>query len=391
MFALFSLSALLVLYGTLYPFTFAHTAELSDILPRFLDSLYRRPGMGDVLSNVVLFLPFGFFGMQSLLPRAPRVGRLAFVLVLGAGLSLAIECMQTFIVGRDTSAFDFLLNGLGTFVGACFGWIDWHKRLADGFKSHRPPSLFPVLLIGAWCGFRFFPYVPTIDFQHVKDAIKPLLTGVIAPIDVLRHVIVCLVIGRLLQAILTPSRALFAMPVLVLGAIAAKPFLMTRVMNLSEVIGATAAVGLWVAVLARHRFRTGILAALLMMQVILQGMLPFEPALTPREFSFVPFKGFEGGSMAINLQAFLEKVFLYGSLIWLLVQSRMKLSVAITTSVVLLTTIEVVQTHLNGRISEITDPLLALIMGCALYALERSVNRNERADSQNHRRDSARN
>ncbi len=372
MLPLFVFFAFLILYGTLYPFAAVDTAQVWDILPRFLDSLHHRPGRGDVLSNVVLFLPFGFFGMQALLQRAPRLARLILVCVLGAGLSFFIECTQTFIVGRDTSVFDFALNSFGTFVGSCAGWIDWNRRLADGLKSHRPPSIFPVLLLGAWLGFRLFPYVPTIDFQHVKDAIKPLLTGVISPMDVLRHFIVCLVIGRLLQSMLTPGRALVAMPVLVLGVIAAKPFLMTRVMNLSEIIGATAAVMLWVSVLARLPFRTSILALLLALQVTVQGVIPFQLTAHAIEFSLVPFKGFEGGSMAINLQAFLEKVFLYGSLIWLLVQSKMKLGVAITASVVLLTVIELVQTQLDGRVSEITDPLLAVIMGGVLYALERS-------------------
>jgi glycopeptide antibiotics resistance protein len=377
MLPLFVLSALLVLYGTLYPFTLAPT-ELSDILPRFLESIDRRPGRGDVLSNVILFLPCGFFGMQSLFQHAPRISRLMVICMLGAAFSFFIESTQTFIVGRDTSVFDLVLNTFGTLVGACAGWVDWNKQLADGIKSHRPPSLFPVLLIGAWLGLRLYPYVPTIDFQHVKDAIKPLLTGVISSADVLRHFVFCLVIGRLLQAVLTPRLALLAMPALALGAIAAKAFLMTRVMNLSEVIGAIAAIVLWFTVLARHRLRTGILAVLLAVQVAAQGVLPFNlVASTPSQFSFAPFKGFESGSMAINLQSFLEKIFLYGSLIWLMVQSKMRLGVAVAISVVLLTAIELVQTRLVGRVSEITDPLLAIIMGGVLYALERSYDRSD--------------
>ena len=372
MFPLFALSAVLVLYGTFYPFTLDPAAQLSDIVPRLLNSLHRSPSRGDVLSNVVLFLPFGFFGMQSLLAQAPRAGRLLVVCALGAGLSLIIECTQTFIVGRDTSVFDLLLNTFGAFAGASVGWIDWNRRLADGLKSHRPPSLFPVLLIGAWLGLRLFPYVPTLDFQHVKDAIKPLLTGDIAAIDVLRYFVTCLVVGRLLQAALKPTHALLAMPIIVFGAIAAKPFLMTRVMNLSEIIGATAAVLLWLTVLSKLRVRDGILALLLAAQIAAQGLIPFVVADQQSAFSFIPFKGFEGGSMAVNLQSFLEKVFLYGSLVWLLVQSKLNLVIAVICSVLLLTAVELFQTQLAGRISEITDPLLAIIMGVVLFALERS-------------------
>jgi glycopeptide antibiotics resistance protein len=376
MYPLFALTILLILYGTLYPFTPLDTAHVWDIAPRFLQSLSHPPGRGDALSNVVLFLPFGFFGMQALLPRVPRFGRLMFVCVLGGGLSFLIECTQTFIAGRDTSVFDLLLNAFGALAGACAGWVDWNRRLAkglnQGISGHRPPSIFPLLLLGAWLGLRLFPYVPTIDFQHVKDAIKPLLTGAIVPVDVLRHFIICLVIGRLLQALLTPTRALLAMPVLVLGVIIAKPFLMTRVMNLSEIIGTAAAIAAWTTVLAHLSFRSGLLALLLAIQVAVQGMTPFAFTVDQTAFSFVPFKGFEGGSMAVNLQAFLEKIFLYGSLIWLLAQSKVRLGIATALSVVLLILIEIVQTRLDARVSEITEPLLAIILGCVLYSLERS-------------------
>jgi hypothetical protein len=375
MLPLFALTALLILYGTLFPFSIVDTAHAGDILPRLIASVAHLPGRGDALSNVVLFLPFGFFGMQAVLPRVPRVARLVVICVLGGALSFFIECTQTFIAGRDTSVFDLVLNTFGTFAGACAGWVDWHRRLGSGFArasgSDRPPSLFPLLMLGAWLGLRLFPYVPTLDFQHVKDAIKPLLTGAIVPVDVLRYFVVCLVVGRLLQAFLTPTRALLAMPLLVLGVIAAKPFLMTRELNLSEIIGTAAAVATWIAVLARLPYRTSLLAAALAVVIVVQGLMPFS-FTGGHGFSFVPFKGFEGGSMAVNLQSFLEKIFLYGSLIWLLVESKVRIGFATVMTAVLLTMVELMQTNLAGRVSEITEPLLAVILGCVLYSLERS-------------------
>jgi hypothetical protein len=378
--ALFVLTAVLILYGTLFPFSIVESAHVGDILPRFVESFGHRPGRGDALSNVVLFLPFGFFGMQAL-PRIPRAARLVLVCILGGGLSFFIECTQTFITGRDTSVFDLLLNTFGTFAGACAGWADWNRRLAKGIgqatSSHRPPSLFPLFMLGAWLGLRLFPYVPTLDLQHVKDAIKPLLTGAIVPIDVLRYFVVCLVVGRLLQAFLNPTRALLAMLVLAFGVIAAKPFLMTRELNLAEIIGTAAAIVAWIVVLARQPYRSGLLAALLALVIVVQGVTPFSFTVG-HAFSFVPFKGFEGGSMAVNLQAFLEKVFLYGSLIWLLVESKVRVGFATAMTAVLLTVVELIQTNLAGRVSEITEPLLTIILGCVLYSLERTSRASER-------------
>lgn len=381
MLPLFALTAVLILYGTLFPFSIVDTAHAGDILPRFLASFGRLPGRGDALSNVVLFLPFGFFGMRALLPHSPRVVRLVLVCLLGGSLSLLIECTQTFIAGRDTSVYDLLLNTLGSFAGACAGWVDWNRRLGNGLAqasgNDRQTALFPLLMLGAWLGLRLFPYVPTLDFQHVKDAVKPLLTGTVAFADVFRYFVLCLVVGRLAQALLTPTRALLAMPLLVLGVIAAKPFLMTRELNLAEIIGTVAAIIVWLAFLARQPYRTGVLAALLALAIVVQGLTPFSFSIG-QSFSFVPFKGFEGGSMGANLQAFLEKIFLYGSLIWLLVEAKVRVRFATLMTAVLLTVIELLQTNLAGRVAEITEPLLALILGWVLYTLERPSRTSEK-------------
>ena len=371
MLALFALTVLLILYGTLYPFAFAQGAQISDIAVRFAESAAGPISRGDVLSNVILFLPLGFFGIRSLANGSTRVTRLILVWAFGSLLSFAIECTQTFIVGRDTSVVDLLLNSTGTLVGACVGLFDWNVRLAGEQKSHRPLSFFPVILLGAWLALRLFPFVPTLDFQHVKDAVKPLFADEIAWLDVVRYFVVSLVVGRLLQALVAEPRARLAMPVLVFGVVAAKPFLLTRVLSLAEIVGVTAAVVVWLTLLHRQRMRTPIVAALVMLQVVLQGLLPFTPTGT-HGFSWMPFSGFESGSMAVNLQAFLEKIFLYGSLVWLLAQSGMRLLTSVVVSAAFLAWVELTQTTLAGRTSEITDPLLAVLMGIALYAFERA-------------------
>lgn len=368
---LLALTSALILYGTLYPFDFAVGAHPGDVVSLLTSSLNARPGRGDILSNVVLFLPFGFFAMQAWLPRAPRLVRLFVVLIMGAALSLGIECSQVYLPHRTPSLYDLALNVLGTLCGAMAGWIDWRGQFSRLQAGHRPPAMFPVLLLAAWLGYRLFPYVPTIDFQHVKDALKPLLSMGLTPVDVLRHFIVTLVIGRLLQAVTTPGRALLGMLVIPLGVIAAKPFIMTKVITPTELAGVVAAVAIWVVVLSRLRWRTAIVALLLAVQIAIQGMVPFIVRPEPVLISLIPFIGFEGGSMTVNLQAFLEKVFLYGALVWLLAETGRSLVFSLIVSVTLLTAIELVQMFLAGRVSEITDPLLAIIMGLALYILDR--------------------
>ena len=368
---LLAVTCALILYGTLYPFDFLAGAHPGGVIDLLIASLNLRPGRGDILSNVVLFLPFGFFAMQAWLAKAPRLLRLLVVVLMGAAFSFGIEYAQTYLPLRTPSLYDIALNGFGTLAGAMAGWADWRESFARAQAANRPIALFPVLLLAAWLGYRLFPYVPTIDFQHVKDALKPLLsTGLIA-VDVLRHFIVTLVIGRLLQAVTTPGRALLAMIVMTLGVIAAKPFIMTKVILPSELAGVVAGVVVWVVVLSRLSWRTAIVALLLAVQIVVQGVTPFIVRAEPVAISLIPFIGFEGGSMSVNLQSFFEKIFLYGALVWLLAAASRSLAFSVTASVALLTAIELVQMFLADRVSEITDPLLAILMGLALYALDR--------------------
>lgn len=367
---LLALTTALILYGTLYPFNFLAGAHPGDVVAVLTESLKVRPGRGDILSNVILFLPFGFFAMQAWLARAPRLLRLIVVVAAGALLSFGIEYAQTYLPQRTPSLYDIMLNTFGTFVGAVAGWADWRGTLAKARAANRPLVIFPLLLLAAWLGYRLFPYVPTIDLQHVKDALKPLMSAPLIATDVLRHLIVTLIIGRLLQALTTPGRALLGMVVITLGVIAAKPFIMTKVILPSELAGVVLGVVVWVILLSRLSWRTAIVALLLTLQIVIQGLTPFVVRAEPVMISFIPFIGFEGGSMAVNLQSFFEKIFLYGSLVWLLGASSRSLVFSVTAAVILLTAIELVQMFLADRVSEITDPLLAILMGLTLYALD---------------------
>jgi len=370
---LFIASFVLVIYGTLFPFSFQPDAHTGGILAAFISSVSVRPGGGDLISNIVLFLPFGFLGMQALPTRMPKFVRYALVFGLGAATSVGIEISQYYTTMRTTSVYDLGVNAISVLIGAVVGGANW-QRFVSGGAAHgvRPRSIFPLVVIAAWAGYRLFPYVPTIDFQHVKDAIKPLLAITSLPIaDVVRHFGMVLGLALLLQAIMSPGRAKLALIWMALGVIAAKPFIVTKVISPAEVAGTVAALTIWLAVLSQATSRTMVVVLVFAAALAFQGLTPFELRTEPVNFSFVPFGGFEQGSMAVNLQSFLEKVFLYGTLVWLIVQAGGSAYISLTLVVMFTTMIEIAQRHIVGRSPEITDPLLALIMGGVLLTLER--------------------
>jgi glycopeptide antibiotics resistance protein len=73
----------------------------------------------DVMINVLGFIPFGFF-FSALLLKTARHKRLltsVAIVILGIGLSLAIELIQAYLPTRTSSLTDLMMNAIGTILG----------------------------------------------------------------------------------------------------------------------------------------------------------------------------------------------------------------------------------------------------------------------------------
>ncbi len=70
----------------------------------------------DIVSNVVAYLPLGFFVALGDGRRSPA-GRLSMAIVVGTLLSLAMESLQMFLPTRDANLADVLANAVGTALG----------------------------------------------------------------------------------------------------------------------------------------------------------------------------------------------------------------------------------------------------------------------------------
>jgi VanZ family protein len=136
-------------------------------------------------------------------------------------------------------------------------------------------------------------------------------------------------------------------------------------------VGTLFGITVWWCISGRIRPATNILALLLIAQIVIQELKPFVFNPTPVSlFSLVPFNGLMSGSEIMGMMWFLDKIFLYGSLVWLLIKTGRSLRFTLIFSALLLTILELIQMFLPGRVSEITDPLLAVILGLVLYFLD---------------------
>jgi len=86
---------------------------------RYDDFQWNRSFFIDVAINVVGFIPFGFF-CAGLLVKTHKFNissNYVITVLLGFGLSLAIELMQVYLPTRDSSLTDVICNVLGTIMG----------------------------------------------------------------------------------------------------------------------------------------------------------------------------------------------------------------------------------------------------------------------------------
>jgi glycopeptide antibiotics resistance protein len=122
------LFCLFVIYGTTIPFKFAkehsfltNVAQIQRI--PFFDNHGDRTSIPDVIQNLILFIPIGFFSFFALIQIRNLVLRSGMSVLIGFSLSFLVEFLQLFTIDRTTSITDLITNTTGTMAGFFAGLV----------------------------------------------------------------------------------------------------------------------------------------------------------------------------------------------------------------------------------------------------------------------------
>src|SRR3974377_2134720 len=165
---------LFILYGSFFPFDFRERSYPGGPLLYLLDTWREWDNRGDLLANILLYLPFGFLTVNALPRRFPGALKFLLAVIAGVVLSTAIEIAQFSDLGRVTSMGDVYANGIGTASGAAAG-------ILLGASSRWPlmgeiaANPTEALLLPIFLAYRLFPYVPVIDLHKYWHAVQPML------------------------------------------------------------------------------------------------------------------------------------------------------------------------------------------------------------------------
>jgi len=365
---------LLILYGSLFPFRLQPLPP-GRSLPMEMIRLLADAGpssRGDMLANLMLYLPLGGTLALALLGRVPAGLALLAATLVGFVLSFGVETMQLMLAGRSSHGGDVVLNTAGSALGALVAQRIGRWRPAAGGVAAEP---FALLLLAAWIGLRLYPYVPTIDWQSWKNALKPLLLEpVFEPVRCLRLAGFWLLAAELV-AVVARGRlpAWLAVPAVLFGTLAAKVVIVGNSVTFSEAVAVLVALVGWALLQGLgDRPRMLFLLALVLVATLADRLEPYYlgPA---REFGWIPFRSFLlGGGWGAGIQSGLQKFYFYGGLIWLAVRAGLALPRATAAVTLLALALSIVQIWLPGRSAEITDALLALLAAGTLAVLRRT-------------------
>lgn len=357
-----------ILHGSLYPYDFQVPSTGIGPWQALLGSWARPPSsLGDAAANLLLYMPFGFFGAMA--GRRGPLRRLATVTAAGFVVCTAIELAQFYDRGRVANLSDVYLNTFGTLLGACaavaFGRLR-HKPWARGMAAHP----VPVLLIATMLGYHLFPYVPTIDLHKYWQSLKPvLLRPDLAPYPVFHYFALWLIASRLV-AVLAPRHARLAVALFAGFVLAGKIVIVNLVVTAPELLGASLAIIGSMLLPGRGRGASLSVAVVLSTLILVERLEPFTFHATAAGFGWMPFRSFLSGSLAVNIQSFFEKFFLYGSCIWICRETGLRLSHAAALTALGLFATSYAEVYLPGRSAEITDAVMAVLAAAVIAALE---------------------
>jgi VanZ family protein len=356
-----------IVYVSLYPFHWRASHLIGGPLHQFALSWNRWPeSRGDFIANILLYMPWGFFCVRSLGRSRPSALRVLIATALGCALSLTMEIAQFYVPERYTDMRDVYSNTLGSLCGAVAGLtLIGNSRMNILRDSRIAP--FPALLLAAFVASRLYPFVPTIDAHKYLAAVRPLLnTAALSKADLFLAGITWLVVCYLSEALFGKRSALLASVLIAAAVFVGDVVIVDAKLSLASVLGASVAYLLWFALLRFIPGRVSLIAIAFAAVMMITRLLPFRLSPVGHGFEWVPFLALLRAPIDVGLPAMIEKFFLYGGLIWLLMRAGLRLWRATVAVALLLLFSSIVEMYMPGRSAGITDALLALLIGTLL-------------------------
>jgi hypothetical protein len=232
---LWVVSVLAVTYGSLYPLQFAPPADLAAAWQRMLFDAGWWRGTGDVVANIVLFVPVGALSWLVLDRWQVTAGRrVLWVLVGGFLFGLALQVLQLWLPRRVPQLSDAVWNLIGLLPGLA---LAEHTRapLQRLARMTRSPHHLAYAMGALWLAATWWPLLPALNRRQLRWAWHEVLLGTdFGPADLAAPALGLACVLHLLRQAPWRAGAALALPLL---ALAGKLFFSIQVPSAGQPIG----------------------------------------------------------------------------------------------------------------------------------------------------------
>jgi len=353
----------LILYVSLYPFRFG--ADGPSVIEVLRELSWARASRGDMLNNVLLYVPLGFCIALTVEPRFGRLAGIVAGLVGGALLSMTMEIMQGSIATRVPSLTDLSLNAAGALAGAIAGSA-WHalgaRMTPQANPAGRSGAIALVVLV-LWLIARLWPFVPDASLRQLKRAVRPLFTPEIGWPDLAAFFVGWLVVAQAVFHLARRQRSVDGFLIVIAAVLVGRTFTAGNTLEFAEL----AAIALLLPVLVllsrvEDRGRSALLAAALGTWLASVALLPALDAVRDVTVEMPALGEFLGRSAPPPAEL-AGRAFSYVALTWLLAGAGLFPHVAAGITVLLVVLLGLMQAGAATPVYGWIDVVIAIIAG----------------------------
>ena len=187
---------------------------------------WARASRGDMLNNVLLYMPLGFCVALIVEPRFGRAAAMGAALIAGAALSLSMELLQASIAPRVPSLTDLTLNAVGALAGTLGGsaWHAFGSRIAPQGAPVSRARAVAVLIVALWLVMRLWPLLPDASLGQLKRAVRPLFTPHIRLAETAAYLIGWLIVAEAVFHLVRRQRAVDVLLVIIAVVLVGRTF-----------------------------------------------------------------------------------------------------------------------------------------------------------------------
>lgn len=363
---------LFIAYGSLYPFDFELGRALPADFSQWLFSWHHRTIRSDLIANILLFIPYGFFSALTIKEEKRQWPLLWLVMTFIGGFlfALFLQLLQFYLPTRIPEAADALTNTIGILIGFAIAGFTNSQRvqrlIPRGLRFQLTPALLVLVL---WLAWQFFPYIPVFESKQFGDGLDQIAKSSWSLELWLERVLFWMVFYYVLERVVAKKYNVSVIIGITLFVLIIKLAMYRSYLGWSEISAVPLAILLHAYL--GHGFRVALIAVGAAILFVWQNLFPWQWQTTLNSFEWMPFDNFLTGSTWHNLSALLRESLLLASFGYFLgkwLSSYRTAGIALTFFVVVVTAL---QFFIVGKQPDSTSIIMALVLAILFQRLAR--------------------